>query len=331
LSGPAELLVIQDSGLGFRSCETGWPEALNEQSAGTEPRDIILKLGQYNDSQENPLLDRIMALGLADHTTVLTTLSDLRSCAVKIGLSLSWERLLEEVVDAVLSPNCPFVDAVGNAIKYKQVIVTIGASGAVIVGKEKSTLIFDRNGQEGDFASHFPGQMMGYNTCLLAALAAAWATHPEEIDWIQASCIGIELARQLHIQGYEVIAHDQDKHLQFPNKALASAYQALISSRKEASPPSCQPRRSDLGFFTDQNERLIHMLDRDHWTILENSFLKGQPQDDALQDPRSLNAVNECARSIVSQGPMEALLNVPVETIGSWCSADRQEIEEYAA
>ncbi|PKM77977.1 MAG: hypothetical protein CVU90_04490 [Firmicutes bacterium HGW-Firmicutes-15] len=324
LYGNPDLLVIQDSGLGFRNCKEGWPEVLSALSRDNLPHDIILKLGQYNDSKENPLLDRIIELGLAHRTTIVTTLSDLRSCAVKIGISLSWERMLEEVVAAVLSSKCPFVDQQGKTMKYKQVIVTIGASGAVIVEKDKCTIIFDRSGQEGDFASQFPGQMMGYHACLLGALATAWAEDPERVNWIEATFIGVKLARKLHVEGYEVVEQDDHKYLQFPTKAIANSY-SEIRSLEDSTENILYKQIGDLGCFSSGNDELINKEDKDHWTILEEKLLKNQINNDVLQDPQ--RAVNECARNTVVKGPLAALPDVPVETIGAWSSADRQEIE----
>jgi len=324
LEGHPDLLIIQDSGLGFRSCEEGWPTVLSSELEEKLPQDIILKLGQYNESKDNPLLDRIIELGLAARTTIVTTLSDLRSCEVKIGISLSWERMLEEVVAAVLSKNCPFLEPGTKRIKYKQVIVTLGASGAVIIDKDTSTLIFDRSGQEGDFAGKFPGQMMGYHTCILAALAAAWAQRTGPANWMEATCIGTKLARTLHVQGYEVVENDNYKQLQFPNKAMARTYREMTSTANEALDYPCN-LIGDLGCFSTENDILINKNDRVPWTILEENLLRNKKYRYSLQDTQS--GVNECARNIVVNGPLAALPDVPVEAIGAWSSADRHEIE----
>ncbi len=325
LSGFPDLLVIQDNGLGFRTCPEGWPEAISGQSRAKLPEHIILKLGQYSDGQQNPMLDRIAELGLSPRTTIVTSLSDLRSCPVKVGISLSWERMLEEVVNAVRSENCPFWDEGKNRLKYRQIILTIGASGAVIVENGHSTLIFDRRGQEGDFAARYPGQMMGYNTCLIGALAAAWADSPEQVDWTEAACMGIGLARLLHIRGYDVFTENQQKQLRFPSQMIASAYRRY----KE---PGC--RDSDglgeifnLGVFIDQQGLVTHHRTCGSWTILENRLLTNQTEGRRAENMHQLEAVSDCAGNIVLLGPEAALLDVPIETIGAWCSADRQEVE----
>ncbi|HWP97574.1 MAG TPA: hypothetical protein VN426_12080 [Syntrophomonadaceae bacterium] len=323
LSGYPDLLLIQDSGLGFSHCPAGWPEVLT--GGEKSPAHIILKLGQYNNGQENPLLSRIIELGLAQKTTIVSSLSDLRACAVKVGISLSWERMLEEVVKAVLSPSCPFADSTGKNIKYHQVIVPIGLSGAVIVGQKVNTLIFDRRGQEGDFASQFPGQIIGDNSCIIGALAVSWAENPEGVDWTEATRIGLELARLLHIKGYDVVEHDEHKHLQFPYQTMVYAYQELKTGKKSATGLPLLDLVSELGIFVDDKNTARSKPGR--WTILEDALWKNLDRECCVQDPQSIRAVNELARNIVVNGPQAALLNVPVETVGAWSSADRQEIE----
>ncbi|MEN6327779.1 MAG: AAA family ATPase, partial [Syntrophomonas sp.] len=325
LSGYPNLLVIQDSGLGFRNCSAGWPEALSLENGDKRPAHIIVKLGQYNDGKENPLLKRIMDLGLADRTTIVSSLSDLRACTVKVGISLSWERMLEEVVSAVLSPNCPFVNKNGNNIKYKQVIVPIGLSGAIIVGREVNTLIFDRQGQEGDFASQYPGQIIGDNTCIIGALAACYAENPEAMDWQNATRIGIELARLLHIKGYDVVEHDNYRHLQFPYQTIGEVFRDLKSGRKATTSRPFLERIGELGIYTDHKN--MALSNTGQWTILEDTLGRNQEDYCSLEDLQSIRAVNELARNIVVHGPQKTLPDVPVETVGVWSSADRQEIE----
>lgn len=325
LSGCPDLLVIQDSGLGFRTCPQGWPQALSLENDGQLPKHILYKLGQYSDGQENPLLSRITELGLAERTTMLSSLSDLRACAVKVGTSLSWERMLEEVAAAVLSPNCPFIEEATGGLKYYQIIVPIGMSGAVIVRNESSTLIFDRNGQEGDFSARFPGQVIGDNTCIMGILAASWAADPQGVDWTAATRTGIELARLLHIKGYEVVDRDAYRQLQFPFDSIAEAFQARNSDEHRSTIAAYRDVIGDLAVYIDYGHSSRKRTGK--WTILEDTLLKTHGRQCYLQDPQSIRAVNECARNIVVQGPHTALPDVPLETIGAWCSADRQEIE----
>lgn len=325
LTGSPQLLVVQDSGLGFRYQSQGWPEALSD-GEHKRPEHIIFKLGQYGDMRENPLLNQIEDLGLAQQTTMVTSLSDLRSCAVKVGISLSWERMLEEVVAAVGSSNGPFWDKNSDSLKYKQVVVTIGASGAVIVGQKANTLIFDCRGQEGDLAAQYPGQMIGYNTCVLGALAAGWVENPQAPDWGRSVYRGIALARLLHIKGLEVVVDENHKSLQYPYAMLAQAYRQWIA--KPALPLNILDKTLGLGIFVDDRNLANNSRTLGRWTILEKTLIKGDMiQQDYLKNTRNIEAVSECASNIVVYGPRKALPDVPIEIVGSWYSADRQEVE----
>ena len=134
-NGVPSLLVIEDSGLGFRDCPAGWPEVLSDGCEGA-PEHIIVKLALYGDGKRSPVLEQIIKRGLAKRTTILTAIGDIRACAVCVAESLSWERLLEQVVGAVRSSACPFLDPTASELLFERVIVTVGAAGAAILNAE---------------------------------------------------------------------------------------------------------------------------------------------------------------------------------------------------
>jgi hypothetical protein len=310
-----DLLVIEDSGLGFRDCPAGWPEAL-AFGCDTFRGQIIVKLALYGDSNRSPVLEQIVKRGLAKRTSILTAIGDIRACAVCVSESLSWEHLLEQVVAAVRSSACPFIDPSKGELLFDRVIVTVGAAGAVIVEDKSATLVFDRSGQEGDFERHFKGSMMGYNTCVVGCLAATWAANPDAMDWKLAIRDGIALARLLHLGGYEA-----DKgRLRFPSERLAQGY----ASRAAAPDKRVGEREKvwDLGTFEDSSN--LVESSRGTWTILKQAVLGGAGNDMRME---LIARVCDCARRIVRHGPAEALPDVPIETIGGWKSADRHEIE----
>lgn len=310
-----DLLVIEDSGLGFRECPVGWPEALALGCSRT-PDHILVKFALYSGGKSSPVLDQIIKRGLAKRTTILTAIGDVRACPVRVTESLSWERLLEQMVTAVRSPACPFMDPATGQLAFDRVIVTVGAAGAVVVEKDSVTLIFDRSGQEGDFERHFQGSMMGYNTCVMGALAAAWAANPEGTTWKLATRDGIALGRLLHLGGYDA----EKGRLKFPAERLAQGY-----AKRDAPPEERLGEREkvwDLGIFEDRSNVVANS--RGVWTILERAVL-GDVDDHSRSE--SMGRVCACARDIVRRGPAAALKDVPIETIGAWKSADRHEIE----
>lgn len=322
LHGFPDLLVIEDSGLGFSRQEKGWPEALSEDQVKKRPQHVILKLAQYADGIKNPLVNRLISLGLAPKTTVLTSISDLRACRVKVGVSLSWERLFEDVVSAVRSDKCPFLDDKGK-IAFQQVIVTIGTSGAVIIDSDTDTLIFDQSGQEGDFNRKLQGQMIGYNTCVLGALASDWTESRDKVNWVEAAKMGIGLSRLLHLEGYETVEEDKNYYLQFPATKLVDAYRRKRDGQNNSTEKS---NVWDLGVFTDKRALARDPKVTADWSILEESVRIGAGGCH-LGSATGPDAVLDCARKIVEEGPQAALLNIPVETVSKWRSADRKEIE----
>jgi hypothetical protein len=319
-SGVPDLLVIEDSGLGFRRTAAGWPESLCSTSNG-RPQHVLIKFSLYGNGKRSAVLQKILDKGLADRTTILTALSDVRACEVKVAESLSWERILEEVVAAVHSRGCPFVKDGSGELAFRQVIVTIGAAGAILISQDRAALIFDRAGQEGDFERQYKGSMMGYNTAVLGALASAWVESSENIDWEQAVLDGVALARYLHLAGYAVTRQSAHAQLQFPFAGLAEAY------AKRNSPPSELKnefaRVWNLGVFEDSAARARSRPGA--WTILQQAVLGNSGGTGA--GSLLAEGVCDCARLIARQGPQAALANVPVETIGKWRSADRHEIE----
>jgi len=326
-TGSPDLLAIEDSGLGFRDHDEGWPEAL---ARGRRPRPaaIILKIAQYADADSNPLLAQIRRLRLAGRTTVVTSINDLRACPVKVASSLSWERMLEDVTEAVRSEGTPFFRD-GKCV-FPRVIVTIEASGAVIVEPKASFLVFDRRGQEGDFNRRREGEMMGYNTCVVGALVAAWTRAAGPMDWRQATVDGLGLARLLHLRGYEAV---QDRnlhtsHLKFPSGMLAKAYSDALACREtQVKLPDDHRVAWDLGSFGDAADAAQGEDGRGSCRILERTLTGGHSRSTDIRVSRGTDAIYECARRIVSVGPKEALPDVPVEMVGKWQSADRDEIE----
>ena len=165
--------------------------------------------------------------------------------------------------------------------------------------------------------------MMGYNTCLVSALAAHWVKcgcAVDKMDWIEGTFIGTGLARHLYFEGYKLI----DTHIEFPFEQIANAYLKKINSKIGEYPPNYFNKNYqkiwDLGVFkcsifnTDKNNQ--------RWTIINDILGINQ-----LSTAKIRGKICECAKNIVIKGPREALPSVPVEEVKDWRSADRNEIE----
>ena len=323
LKGIPQLLIIEDNDYGFRDCPGGWPEMLDEP--GSQLQHIILKTGKL-ETAKNPLIQAIHEKNLAPKTTLIISLNDLRACAVKIGLSLSWERLLQEIAGAVQSHQClPLLANSGEPIPFQRIIITIGTSGAVIIEQGGNILVFDRTGQEGDFEQSTGGQMIGYNTCLVGALVATWVhgnCNIEKMDWKKGTRIGIGLARHLHLEGFKL----EKSQIKFPFTQIKTAYDNRINFETNGDPPDYnkddnQKKIWNLGVFECQARN--NEMENQRWTIIKDSIL-GKNQ---LSLAEIREKISDDAKRIVIKGPGAALPNVPVEEVKGWRSADRNEIE----
>jgi hypothetical protein len=313
------LLVIDDSGLGYHD---RWRQ-VRQECLSDPPEHVLMKLAFSRAGERSPLVQDFADKGLGHTVTVLTAVEHLRKCTARIGASLSWEQILEDVVGAVLGKDSPFVSTAG-ALGPGRVIVSLGAAGAVIVEAGSSTLIFDRTGQEGDFQDRFPGRMVGYNTCVLSALAAAWARGRGDTDWAAATVEGVGLARALHLEGYQAAGAPDNQALRFPHAQLARLYQSrLAASAGERPNPD---GLWSLGTFAVPNAVALDERTRTKWTILQRA-LSDCGRGGAASAAATADALLACAHAVVRTGPERALPDVPLATVGKWRSADRFEIE----
>lgn len=279
LNGPLSCLVINDLNLGFRDEPAHWPACLREP-AQPSPQ-ILLKM-------TNPIatgtLWETLAAEHTDRLTVCLALGDFRKEGASIGNALSWEQISTDLLDAL--------SAHPQLTRAARVIVSLGAAGALIAEREgTATLIYDPNGQEGDWERLRPGTTVGLGTCLTVSLALQCLRNAAAPNWREGVCRGLEAARRLHMLGYLPDDPALPRSLHFP-------LQVADLIRDGASSPS---------FHT-----IMVSAGRERWTILGQQITSG---------PVSLG---EC---IVEQGAQQALPGVPVEIVGAWSSVDRTEIE----
>src|SRR5205085_1599171 len=148
---------------------------------------------------------------------------------------------------------------------------------------------FDPQCQEGDYENRCQGVMDGYNTCVVSALATAWAESSQYkymndaavpidqvLDFPKATRIGLEMARLLHRNGYDPAdIKDEKRILTFPYKKLeeryysywqpitSSAMTALTDSLLDEPPASLKNakdrpfRDSDLAIY--RMKRSVHL------------------------------------------------------------------------
>jgi hypothetical protein len=287
------------------------------------PPGIILKVSSYNNPSGTITQSAIYQMllnspALAQKTTLLTTVRDLRAEGARIGHSLSWERMLDDVVQAV--DDC-------FKQRFGRVIVNVGLCGAVIVEEDSEArmraLIFTRSEQEDDE----PQDVLGQSTCMMAALATAWAEYGDKMDWAKATCNGLRMIRSLHDTGYSVSYKSKNRRvLEFPIEDLCNQYYNYPPPMQVDLPNSSFPNADVEGdteeigtFITDAVQM---QSTRGHtWTILHSELRKKRPAGDARDAARGARQEEQrifydIAMNVAKKGPKKALKNVPIEIVG---------------
>ena len=318
-----QTLVIDDASLGFRDTPESWPAALKTDADHSRLQHIIFKSSMFHQPKSvEPLYSRIAGTNLAQKSTLLIPVSDLRKCPVSVGPSLSWERMSEQVVNAVLCSRCPFTK--DNTLGFARVIVTIGLSGAVLIEPQQVTVIFDREGQEGYWQKRHAGFMLGYNTCVAAALVKAAHDNPEAPQWQAAIKLGLQAARTLHLSGYKFSSSNL--------LAIHPTDQQLNGTQGESAKYLAFPMEAIVDLLCHMSDgNLTERINKDFAAVCAD--LNASARCDTLlefelaKDAARIDPTYAIAARIVKFGPEAVLPAVPVEKIGHWQSADRYEIE----
>ena len=301
--GDADLVIIDDADLGFRGAPEQWPTALRLDSpsaAADRPRPwVLLKMASPVASGElwQQLLRRH-----SERLIVVMTLNSLRLSDVKISRELSWERIAGELAREVMRH-----PAVNSLVDCAHVVVSLGTGGAVLLTRREGSggahnrldppecrVIFDPEAIENSWAERYPGQMIGYNTCVAAGLGRELLLAPEDPDIVRGIRSGLTAARALHLRGYGAAEPAvSSAGLAFPVREIAHELAAEPREFEVAELPCPVP---------------------DSWSILEGRY------------PEGLEPV---AEAVAREGVEVALKGVPVGRFGKFVTVDRGEIEGF--
>jgi hypothetical protein len=308
----AGLVVLDDAGLGFRDRDDLWPQAITAE--GCRPW-ILVKMAA--PVAQGTLWEELHR-NHADRLVVVITVNDLRRTEVQISRELSWERTAQDLFwELVHNPRI-------NALSHcAHAVISFGPAGAVLLSRapieqddeaekhvtRKCFLFFDPQVIEGMWEQGHPGGMIGYNTCLTAAIARQLMLSPDQPNIHQGIQSGLVAMRTLHLKGYgERGATAERAQLVFPIERIAGELASDVA------PFATVEVQDPLRFLTQPQVEGQKGPEAGLWTILEDRYSDN---------------LNEVAEQIVLEGADVALQGVPLGQFGNMLTVNRREIESF--
>jgi hypothetical protein len=301
----ADLVTLDDAGLGFRNHPELWPSALTAE--GTHHPWILLKMA--SPLAQGPLWEHLHR-NCSDRLIVVATVEDLRLTEVQVSRELSWERTAQDVFWELI--HNPSINSLSHCA---HVVISFGTAGAILISRQEGdgqsnfqcSLFFDPKVMERMWETHYPGGMIGYTTCLTASLARQLMRNPQDPDIDAGIQAGLAAIRTLHMEGYgERGATPSEAKLAFPVDKVAATL--------------AQPTTQFSFASVEDPMRFIHQkgaekpLIEGYWTILQDRYKK---------------TLDKVATRVVLEGPKAALEGVPWGEFGKLLTVDRQEIESF--
>jgi len=166
LNANPRMIVLDDAGNGFRRHREVWPKALFD---GRDDLRIVMKMSR--PLAQGDLWNHVTSK-YADRLVVVVNADDLRLMpGVNVCRRLSWERTARDFGwQMVNNQNLAPLAAL------RHLVVRFAIDGAIYYthGPEgpRSVLYYDQVVGEGGFSGEHPGQMLGYSSAFVAAIAA---------------------------------------------------------------------------------------------------------------------------------------------------------------
>ena len=296
-SSPVEVLVIDDAGLGYREKKQAWVRDVARTGSGGR---VVLKIS--GTAIESPMWRHVRSKARRRLVSVVTA-SDLRLLGVQISRESSWERAAEDTVWALQHDH-----RLAALAESAHVIVSFGPVGALRFtpgtganarSQAEARLRYDPDSVEGEWNRQHPGGMIGYTTCLAAAVARELALPSRECDLDRAIERGVAASRILHTGGFRADTQTPPV-LSFPTNAIAEEIVGGSQHIAVASVPLARAASSPP------------------WSILRDACCGALARD-----------IGELARRIVERGVESELHDVPDGRFGALVTVDRSEIEAY--
>ncbi len=283
----AEIVILDDAGNGFRDVEKIWPQAL---LAKDKQPIILLKMSRPITEGK---LWKLVRQRHAEQMVVVVSADDLRAEGVNISRRLSWERTAKDLVWQLACNS-----RISELVYCRHLIVRFGLDGAIYTRRNEdgseSRLYYDPMVAEDGYGDDFPGQMLGFSSAFVAALAAR-IVEQGFTGVGEGVRNGILSSRRLYREGFgrnaEKLNYPCGEIFGSPTKDDAVLAEVLVPN-----------------LFTAES------ADPDFWCILKDR-----------QEARLENM----AYDIAIKGDVETMKGVPVGKFGYLKAVDRAEIESY--
>lgn len=310
----AAIVVLDDADLGFRNSTALWPKAILSGKPW-----IILKMAR--PIAEGDLWQHLQK-NHAERLIVVMAVDDLRLSEVQISRGLSWERTAQDIFwELVHNPR------VNGLSRCAQVVISFDTAGAISLSRPPKTnakqiqmgpplarLYFDPTIIEGTWQARYPGDLIGYTSCLAAAITTQVMFNSESPDIGEGVRRGLAAMRKLHREGYGKAADlTANSGPAFPFKSIAADLASLESVGQ--SDFVDVDVRNPMDFIDGQSApRNRTAAASGFWTILGDRYRS------------SLASV---AEQIALDGPEVTLKGVPLGQFGKLLTVDRREIESF--
>ncbi len=319
----AELLILDDAGLGFYENEPAWPKALRSGKP-----DILLKMSAWQ--KENGDFRHLAGGQLfqylieehADRLTAVLNINDLRLRDAAVKSDLSWEQTGQDLANEF--EHNPMLESLARC---SRVVVRLGAAGFFFRernGQETNSCLFYDPAEIGDsWELRHPGGGIGYTVCTVAAVARYLLEVPRSREWTTVFQRAIGAVRELHLAGYEYVPASPTANLQFPIGAILaklSMNEPADKGKKWPGVELCyaglpQPRPGPSSGWTILGARFPDGVEfAGGATAAERIVILGE--DEALRTGSFTNPQTD-----------SKLLSVPIARYGGLKTIDRQEIE----
>jgi len=286
-SSNAQLVVLDDADLGFRSKREVWPASL---TAPCSRPWVLVKMSR--PIAQGELWDHLCAHH-AERVIVVMTVNDLRLSEVQISHGISWEHTAQDLVWEVI-----YNRNLRSLVPCAHVVISFDAAGAFLYSgdgerEQSCRLLFDPEVIEGMWEQGYPGRMVGHTSCLTAGIAKELMLAPNEPNIRQGIRAGLSALRCLHREGYgQRGASAAEVNLEFPFSTVVDALTPSNSPFQETAVPMRTGNK--------------------YWTILGDRYQSN---------------LEEVAHEVVLKGPDRVLKGVPLGRFGALLTVDRQEIE----